>query len=310
MKKLIAIGLATVSLTSNASGLLRTTDLKSYCDQEGVDRQTILYLDQSIIAKEDPNWYKDILNKTKFLPGERVKVVTIKDGGSNVELSWDTCYPAYTKAVYKKKKSDDGLGSMFVGGIDDKLENDQKEFSKLLPQALAHPLQGTKNKTPPQYQDDFPVKKLVEALYYDSNRLDIKSGIPRVIVFSDMVEKSDLIKPGDADPEALAEKAAERFPVFFNHAEFYIYGVNYTNSDTSLNESMESFWTTYLLHSGANVAHYGTQLVLPKDDNIVFEASSYDGKLTQSDGKKLATSMRLAYLPNGELKYSWLVIGD
>ncbi|MBQ4832190.1 hypothetical protein J8L70_02955 [Pseudoalteromonas sp. MMG010] len=309
-KALLFITSLMLSFASYADGLLRTSDLKQYCAQEGVNRQTIVYLDQSIISKTDPNWYKDILNKTHFLPGERVQVVTINDGGSTVELVWDTCFPSYTKAVYKQKKAQEGMAVVFTGGVDDQLKNDQKIFNQRIKQALAHPLAGSRHETAPHFEaSNFPNKKLVEAFYYDANRTRIDNGIARVIVFSDMIEKSDLVNHSSFNALEAATSAAERFPVFFNHASFFVYGINYSNNETKLNESMEKFWRNFMIYSGAEIAHYGTQLVLPSD-NQLFTAKSYKGKLTQSNGKELATQMRLAYTPEGELKYSWLAIGD
>jgi hypothetical protein len=124
-----------------------------------------------------------------------------------------------------------------------------------------------------------------------------------------MIENSDLVKHKSFDPVKDSVSVSDRFPVFFNHASLYIYVINYTNSDTALNEKMERFCRQYFIKSGAEISHYGTQLVLPRDDGI-FNAISYKGKLTQSDGKILATSMRLAYQTNGDLIHSWLAVGD
>lgn len=309
MKLLLAI--LTFILAGNAigDGLIRTVDLKKYCNQDGVYRHTVFYLDQSIISKTDGNWYKDILNKTTFLPGERIQVVTINDGGITTEQAWDSCYPSYSVKNYQAAKDSEGISSIFMGGVEDQLKGDKKAFTSRFQLALAHPLGETRHDEIPQYANEFPSKKLVEAFYYDSKRLDIENGIARVIVFSDMIEKSDLVRHDSFEVTEKAEVVAKRFPVFFNHATFYIYGINYTNSDTELNEKMESFWREYFIKSGAEIAHYGTQLVLPRYDST-FSAVSYKGKLTQSDGKKLATSLRLAYLPNGDLIHSWLAIGD
>ena len=310
MKKALVLASLFFATNAFADGLLRTTDLKKYCNQEGIDRQTIIYLDQGIIAKKDPNWYKDIINKTKFLPGERLQVVTINDGGATVELAWDTCFPKYTSSAYKKLKSKEGFGSVFTGGIDDQLKADKKSFEKKLYQALGHPLANSRHEQPPIYQSgSFPTKKLVEAFYYDAGRFDLKDGISRVIVFSDMIEKSDLVSHTSLESEVTAKQVAKRFPMFLSHSSFYIYGINYTNKDTALNEKMESFWRQYFLKSGAHIVNYSTQLVLPKKDDG-FKARSYSGALVQSDGKKLSTNLRLATQPDGRLVHSWLTIGD
>ena len=186
IKVLILVATYLFSMNAMSDGLLRTTNLKSYCGQ--YDRQTVIYLDQGIISKKDPNWFKDILNKLKFLPGEQVQVVTINHGGSVVEEAWSGCYPALTEERYQKEKAQEGFTSLVTGGVDDKLKNDQKMFSKWLKQGLAAPLARTQHSDVPRYtESSFPIKKLVEALYYDAPRLDLKNGISRVILFSDMV---------------------------------------------------------------------------------------------------------------------------
>ncbi len=312
MKKISAILTSLLLLPSlaQADGLLRTTNLKSYCAQQGVQRQTVIYLDQGIIAKTDSNWYRDIINKTKFFPGERLQVVTIKDGGGVVEEAWDSCYPAYTEAEYKKRKANEGFGSLLTGGVDDKLKGDLKSFNKWFKQALAHPLAQTRHESTPNYSaGKFPQKKLVEALYYDSARMDLTNAVSRVIIFSDMMENSDLLQHDDFEPSKAADAAAKRFPTFLNHASIYVYGINYTNNQTRLNNQLEAFWKRYLLQSGAHVKNYSTQLVLPKK-NQLFTAQSYTGHLTQSDGRKLSTSMRLAYTPDRKLIHSVFTIGD
>lgn len=311
MKKLIILSCALLmSSASYADGLLRTTNLKAYCGQAGVQRQTVIYLDQGIIAKKDANWFRDIINKTKFFPGERLQVVTIKDGGGVVEEAWDSCYPSFTPAEYKKRKENDGFGSVFTGGVDDKLKGDLKSFNKWYKQALAHPLAQTRHETMPQFgKGNFPKKKLVEALYYDSARMDLTNAVSRVIIFSDMVENSEVLNHANFKPEAAADAAAKRFPTFFNHASVYIYGINYTNNETELNNKLETFWKRYLLQSGAHVKNYSTQLVLPKK-NQMFVAQSYSGNLKQSDGRLLATSLRLAFTPDRKLIHSVFTIGD
>ena len=308
---LLALPVA-VLLSSNAfaDGLLRTTNLKAYCGQAGVQRQTVIYLDQGIIAKKDANWFRDIINKTKFFAGERLQVVTIKDGGGVVEEAWDSCYPAFTPAEYAKRKKNDGFGSVFTGGVDDKLKGDLKSFNKWFKQALAHPLAKTRHDNTPSFSaGNFPQKKLVEALYYDSARMDLTNGVSRVIIFSDMVENSDLFSHKNFNPQQAADAAAKRFPTFFNHASVYAYGINYTNNQTELNGKLETFWKRYLLQSGAHVKNYSTQLVLPKK-NQLFVAQSYTGKLKQSDGRMLATSLRVAFTPDRKLIHSVFTIGD
>ena len=309
--RIIAILLLFFSVDAFSEGILRTVDLKRYCGQAGIERQTLIYLDQSVIARKDQNWYKDILNKTHYFPGERIQIININDGGSTVELIWDTCYPSYTEDTYMKLKDNQGFKAVFTGGVDETLENDKKVFSNRLNQALAFPLKSTRHEYAPKYGEEFPRKKLVEAFYYDSKRMDLKSGIPRIIVFSDMIENSDLVSSNEKDFDGVkkSESASKRFPVYYNLSSFYVYGINYTNSNTQLNENIERFWRDYMLKSGAEIAHYGSQLVLPKPEGLI-KTNSFKGTMKQSDGRELLVKVRLSYLPTGKLIHSWFVLGD
>ena len=111
---------------ANADGLLRTTNLDKYCQNDPGDRQTVIYLDQNIIASKDPNWYKDLINKVEYRPGEKVQFVNINSGGSTVELIWETCHPSVSPERLKKMKASEGFGALFTGGITDNLANDNK----------------------------------------------------------------------------------------------------------------------------------------------------------------------------------------
>lgn len=305
------LGLSTLLFSGlSQAQIIETNDLKRYCNQDGVHRQTVLYLDQSIISKTDALWYRDIVNKLKFLPGEKVQVVTVKSGGPEVELAWEACYPSYTPVTYKKLKEKTGLINLFTGDVDDKLKSDQGFFNKNFQSALAHPLIGTKHDTKPRFtKDTFPMKKLVEALYYDAKRMEFEKGVSRVVMFSDMIEKSNLLDHNRFEPHKSAEQVSERFPMFLSYASFSIYGINYTHGESDLNAKMERFWRQYLLKSGASIAHYGSQLVLHKNTDM-FELDAYDGYLVQSDGRKVAAKMRLGYFDNGELTNSVLTLGD
>lgn len=302
IKVLILVATYLFSMNAMSDGLLRTTNLKSYCGQ--YDRQTVIYLDQGIISKKDPNWFKDILNKLKFLPGEQVQVVTINHGGSVVEEAWSGCYPALTEERYQKEKAQEGFTSLVTGGVDDKLKNDQKMFSKWLKQGLAAPLARTQHSDVPRYtESSFPIKKLVEALYYDAPRLDLKNGISRVILFSDMVEKSELVGDYSNSAEDTAKKVKKRYPAFFNHADFFVYGIKYTNDDSRINSWLEEFWRTYLGNSGAYIKSYSTQLVVPKAISSL-KVHSYSGMITGKDGDKYSVQLRLGYDQSGLLAHS------
>ncbi|WP_435274946.1 hypothetical protein ACMAZF_17115 [Psychrobium sp. nBUS_13] len=309
MFKRIIIAAALFPALASANTLLKTTNLDKYCQTNPGDRQTVIYLDQNIIASKDPNWYKDIVNKVDYRPGEKIQFVNINNGGSTVELIWETCHPSFTAEQYKKARANEGMGSIFMGGIDDTLKEDKKFFKKQFMRALAHPLQKTRHEMAPSYSKaDFPRKKLVEAIYYDAKRLDIDDVFSRVIVFSDMIENSELFNLTTFDPMEAAKSVAKRYPMFLNYANFQIYGINYTNSETKINENIRDFWKQYLLLSGAYVEQYGAQLAV-EEDSKTWQFSKYKGHVTVGNVKG-ASEFRFVIGDDNKLRHGWLEIAD
>jgi hypothetical protein len=309
LKKLLVTTLSLLPLIVSADGLLRTSNLDKYCQIEPGDRQTVIYLDQNIIAAKDPNWYKDILNKVEYRPGEKIQFVNINNGGSTVELIWDTCHPSITPERMKKLKENEGFGALFTGGVTDNLVNDQKFFKKQVLKALSHPLQKTRHESAPSYNaNSFPQKKLVEAIYYDAKRLDVDDVFSRVIVFSDMIENSELFNLKSFDSMKAATAVNKRFPMFLNYTSFQIYGINYTNNETKINENIRDFWSQYLLMSGAYVEQYGAQLAV-EEDTQNWEFHKYKGYVTVGNTKG-AAAFRMVIGDDGKIRHGWLEIAD
>ena len=309
MFKRVLIALLLISTNAFADGLLRTTNLDKYCQIEPGDRQTVIYLDQNIIATKDPNWYKDILNKVEYRPGEKIQFVNVNDGGSTVELIWETCHPSFSSEKLKELKENEGFGSLFTGGVEDNLAVDKKFFKKQLIKALSYPLQKTRHETPPSYSSrTFPKKKLVEALYYDSKRLDVDDVFSRVIIFSDMIENSELFDLNSFNPIKAASAVSKRYPMLLNFSSFQIYGINYTNSETKVNENIRDFWNQYLLLSGAYVEQYGAQLAV-EEDTQRWEFHKYKGHINVN-GIKGASAFRMIIGDDGKIRHGWLEIAN
>lgn len=308
-KKLLISALITLPSIVMADGLLRTTNLDKYCEINPGDRQTIIYLDQNIIASKDPNWYKDILNKANYRPGEKIQFVNINNGGSTVELIWETCYPSFTAERLEKLKENEGFGSLFTGGVAENLSNDKKFFNKQIVKALSYPLQKTRHETAPSFSaSSFPRKKLIEAIYYDSKRLDVDDVFSRVIIFSDMIENSDLFKLESFNPLDTAKSVAKRYPMFLNYSSFQIYGINYTNNETKINENIRDFWSQFLLLSGAYIEQYGAQLAV-EEDTLAWDFYKFKGYV-QVSGIKGASAFRMIIGDDGKLRHGWLEIAD
>jgi hypothetical protein len=296
-------------LMASADGLLRTSNLEKYCQIESGGRQTVIYLDQNIIASKDPNWYKDLINKVEYRPGEKVQFVNINDGGSTVELIWETCHPSVSPERLKKLKQNESFGALFTGGISDNLANDIKFFDNQVIRALSHPVSKTRHEDAPTYSaSSFPAKKLVEAIYYDSKRLNVDDVFSRVIVFSDMIENSELFELNSFEPSKTAKAVAKRYPMFLNYASFQIYGINYTNRETLINENIRDFWNEYLLLSGSYVEQYGAQLAV-EEDTKSWDFYKYKGHVN-AGGIKAASAFRMIIGDDGKILHGWLEVAD
>ena len=287
MKIFLICVLVNLTLLSGAKAnwIKKAVDLGLYCNQVGISRQTIFYLDQSIIAKGDSNWYKGILYTSDYLPGERIQVVTIKDGGYETVSVWDTCYPDLTESEYKRLKSEDGLASLFTGNVNDRIKKDKKTFEKLFIQALTHPLYNTQHETTPKYlASNFPSKSIVEALYSDQERYRNGNGERRVVVFSDMFENSKHFDTRNDDPVQAAKQASISIPSNFKNSKIYAYGIGYTNSDVLMNKEMELFWSTYFSSTNAELVSYGASLSF--SDTKKVPATQLAVEMIDGDGER------------------------
>jgi hypothetical protein len=309
----ILLGAAIISqfLAPANAGLFKSAGggLKAFCDVPS-PRQTIIYLDQSVIAKKDPDWYRDIQNKIKFLPSERIHFAMINAEDSRIKEIWSVCHPSMSQESYAKAKK---AQSMWKKGVDKELKDTQKFYNKYVLNALSAPLATTPLTDKPSYKGNFPAKSLVEAIYYDSSRYNLSNGVTRVILFSDMVENSGLVSPQKlSSPEQskiLARQVAKRFPLDLKNTEFYVYGVGYTHKNSELNRNLETFWSYWLNNSGAQLKSYHAQLNIANSDEM-FKPISYTGVMKQLDGSKAAAQLRIGYGVNGNLLNSWFGIRD
>jgi hypothetical protein len=302
---MLFVGAVSANLFKNPNA-----SLQEFCKNDS-PRQTLIYLDQSIIGKDDADWFRDLQNKLKFLPSEPIKVLMIDAGDSRVKEIWSVCYPSMSKEQYKKAKDEE---SVFSTGVDKQLKNASSTYKKQLNSALAAPLSTTTLDNKPRYKiGSFPKKSIVEALYYDSGRYDLNNGITRVILFTDMVENSDHASPltlkDKETAKKLAQKTSERYPVDFNNSNFYVYGIGYSHKNSDLNRNLQEYWKHFLNRSGAHLVSYHAQLNSSSGVDL-FQPVSYSGVMKQANGSNVATKLRLAFAPDGKLIQSWFGIKE
>lgn len=309
---LMALAIASFSMSASAQGLFNnpSSALEAFCDYSA-DRRTLIYFDQSIVSTNDADWFRDIQEKITFLPAERVSYRMISRNDSRVQEIWNTCHPSLSQSDLEEARAND---SVFRRGIDRQLDDARSAFNDFQNSSLAYALADNPQDTIPHYgNNDFPRKSLVEALYYDSSQYRLEGMTTRVIFFSDLVENSDLAEPDQlTDQEtsyALARDAAERFPVDFHNAEFFVYGVGYTHNNSSLDRNLSDFWAMWLNKSNAQLSSFGRQLNLP-EHGTTLDSASYRGAVEQDNGTQIAARLRLQVTGSGELSNSWLGVRD
>lgn len=303
-------GATALAPTAQAQGIITNPNalLESFCQYEA-PRQTIIYIDQSMVSLTDENWFRDIINRIDYVPAERVNIRLIREENSRVDDVWSACHPSLSAADYAQEQS---RSSIFRRGIDRTLQDAQQAYRQGLSRALAVALQGVDRQQTPSYSNEFPRKSLVEALFYDVSAFRLEGRPTRVIMFSNLVENSEQLTPAQVlnrNPQDHAREVSARFNTNFNNAEFHVYGIGYTHSNARLDNALRDFWSLWLNRSGAHLATFSRQLSLPNNGTSL-SFQSYRGIMAQSDGSYVAVRLRLGYTEQGALTNSWFGIRD
>ena len=302
LASVIALGFA----ASSQATLIKTADLNKYCNYEKSQRQTIIYLDENAIGKNDRDWFRDIINKLDYLPSEKLSIVQINDS-SRVEELFSSCYPKISEATYQKLLKNKGFLDADPKKV---LADDQKLFKGRIFGAFSKVMEASEHTTKPNFDpQSLPKKSIVEALYYDASRTELNNGLSRVIIYSDMLENSTAYS-ANKEPIPAAVATAERFPVSYSNADVYAYGVGTTTKGAD-DRSLEVFWKNYFNLAGANLVSFQQQLP-PKSKAVKSDVRSYKGVM-DLDGRNIALSLRLSKKQgqtSGTLTSSFFAIKD
>ncbi len=297
---------ASVDATAQSS-FLNTSNIEAYC-QNAAPRQTVVLIDETIVPAGNDQWARQILNKLQFVPRERVQVVKLKPDGAAEQL-FSLCYPQLTAAEETDIRRREGVGDRLFGSKLDDVKKAREQFERGFRIALSSFIQAGK---PPERMrisaSSVPEKSLVESLFYDEKRFAIENGVSRVVIFSDMLQRSSSIDVvgSQMDPARLALDAARRFQIRFNLAEVHVFGIGSSlPASDPLNRKMEAFWRSYFLKNGAFLEQYSANLSMGETDS--FEISRWRGALILRD-RHLEASLRVMTNKGGALFNSWLVI--
>lgn len=289
------------------TGIFRSGDLKKYC-KNAAPRQTIIYVDQSSVLPGDKKWAEQIINKVKLIPHERLTILKMDVQQGSVSELFSSCFPKFTAEEIESTKNQEGLISKLLGSSLDDVKKDRQLFLKARNFALSKIIIESKDQPKPVAQETkLPNKSIAEALFYDEKRFDLQNGIPRIIIYSDMMQSSPNISPSENElsRKKIKEKA-RAFPTGFNMAEVHVFGVGTTMKlGTSIQQKFEGFWRSYLEFNGAYLEQYSNNLTIPEQQ--IEEIDYWQGAIVLND-LHLETFIRFMTNKRGKLINSWLDI--
>jgi hypothetical protein len=234
---------------------------QSFCRTRAV-RQTVVYIDDMIMVDGRTDWAQKLVGKLKasLSPGERTTVVRLSPADGRSTEIWSGCWPAFTSeqkveiakhAPYIIQKNPlDGVAEQqgffardFVAAVSKIYFESKRPLNEVA---------YTPNKA--------PKKEIIRAIASDEGRFSNSQVTLRAVIYSDMVENSDLgsvLQPAPQTPINYAEKLGTHL----RKSVFYAFGVGGdVNEGRSVQEAAKLYWTRALQSMSASVGGFGADL--------------------------------------------------
>lgn len=282
-----------------------TTLNPAFCTAHNL-RQTVIYVDDSILVKGENEWIKELHTKLKatLSPGERTTLVQLSPiSGQSKEL-WSGCWPAYSDAQTAKLAHQT---SFFSGDPLAGLKDQQGFFFRDLGIAAAKMVEHSARPAASVTVDatNPPKKDILRALTSDADRFAHAHETIRAILYSDLAENSDLGSVF-ATPQPKVDDLGARLGTYLRRSVFYIYGLGKdVHGDTTYQDGIKRFWMTGLQSMAANIGGIGTDLNMP--NSLPVKAYDYDVTVNE-DGNELHGRLSLLVDSDNGLVDSWLGI--
>ena len=269
-------------------------------------RQTVAYVDDTMMADGDTGWATSLMDKLRatLTPGELVTVVRLSpEHGRSTEV-WHGCWPSLSDAA---RAHDAHTLYLFRANPATRIAEQQRFFARDFGGALTRIYAAAKRPAAVARIDatDPPHKDLIRALASDGGRFADASKTIRAIVYSDLAENSDLGSAFKPAPTPFPDLGT-RLGTFLRHGVIYDYGLaDDIGGGEDVPERARSFWNAALRSMAAVPAGTGSDLNVPNvlpvtaagyDVTLAFGPDTLDGKLALLAGA------------DGELVDSWIGI--
>lgn len=300
-----ALGCLVVALPGYAQiGVGPTLD-PAFCNQKTF-RETVIYIDDTSLIDGKTDWAQKLSNKltSSLTPGERVSVVQLSPDVGQSKAIWSGCWPDYTadqKAEIAKKTYIISRSPL------DGLADQQHLFQGYFAQALTK-IYNESKKPPTQARinpQSPPKKQILRALASDDGRYAQNQKNIRAIIYSDLMENSDLgsvYKPLPGHFPNYGSVLGSRF----RRTVFYGFGVaaDFDNPG-GLATQAKLFWSGALNMMSASTGSFAADLVV--ENKVPVSFSAYELKLSLN-GEPLEGKLGLMTDRDGELVDSWIGI--
>ena len=306
---LAALTLAPFSLgaPSQAEGLFGGSNKldPSFCNQHDI-RQTIIYVDDTILVSGQNDWLHAIYNKltATLVPGERTTLVELSPSTGQSTERWTGCWPAYTPAETAKLASESHIFStspltnlkaqqgFFARDLGVAVEKIEQAHARLASQVMIDP------SNPPR-------QSIIRTLASDGARYSHTNETIRAILYSNLAENSDLGSVFKSLPDPAVDYGT-KLGTFLRRSVFYVFGVGIgIKGDGSMQDSIRAFWTAAFQSMAANIGGMGTDLNVP---NVVPVAAHNFDLLLKDGSTTLNGRLSLLTGSDGTLVDSWLGI--
>ena len=306
-RSLAALAAASLALAAPAyaAGLFgggNTLDPK-FCRAHNI-RQTVIYVDDSLLAPGPSPWLRTIYDKLRatLVPGERTTLVELSPATGQSMERWSGCWPAYSQAETAKLA---GESHIFSADPLAALKEQQGFFGRDLGIAVEK-IKTSRAGAGPATIDpaDPPQKSIIRALASDGARYAHARETIRAILYSDLAENSDL---GSVfkQPEAPVNYG-DKLGAYLRRSVFYVFGVGVDiKGDGSVQDAIRTFWEDAFHSMAASIGGIGTDLNVP---NIVPVAANDYDLVLKHESDVLNGRLALLSDSDGVLVDSWIGI--
>lgn len=275
----------------------------AFCNIKTV-RQTVIYVDDTMMIDGATEWALKINAKLKasLMPGERVTVVRLSPASAHSNEIWTGCWPSYTDEQRSKLSKETYLLSR---NPLDTIGDQQKFFINEFGTALTKIYMDAKR---PDAAVRFsipnaPQKQILRALASDEGRFSSSSTTIRAIIYSDMMENSDLATVFKPPPDPMPNYS-DKLGSHLRRGVFYAFGVaDDVIGGQSVQETAKAFWGNALKMLSSTLAGFGADLNV--SNRIPVTESLYNVQL-KLESAILDGKMSLLVDVDGYLVDSWI----